>query len=295
VPPKQTLELSAGNLALGLSPSVGGAIAWFEWRGKDSRRPLLRRRNNSPEIVLEAASFPLVPFVNRIRGGRFDFRDRQVRLAPNMAGDPSPLHGQGWLNPWCVDRAGDRDAALSFVHEAGEWPWAYEARQEFALDAQGLSVRLTCTNRSEQPMPCGLGQHPYFECGPETRIDTQVAHAWTIDEHVLPVEKVPAEGRFDLSNRLVCGQELDHGFDGWGGAAMVSDPEWPFTIRMSSPNAKFFQLYSPAGGGIFVAEPVTHANAALNQPKDRWAELGIRVLEPGDAMSLDMRLSVAAR
>ena len=51
------------------------------------------------ENVLDAASFPLVPYVNRIRGGRFTFRGREVRLAPNMAGDPSPLHGQGWLNP----------------------------------------------------------------------------------------------------------------------------------------------------------------------------------------------------
>ena len=56
------------------------------------------------------ASFPLVPFVNRIRGGRFTFRGREVRLAPNMAGDPSPLHGQGWLNPW-TGRAGGRGDA----------------------------------------------------------------------------------------------------------------------------------------------------------------------------------------
>ena len=48
-------------------------------------------------------------------------------------------------------------------------------------------------------MPCGLGQHPYFPCGPQTRIDTRVTDAWTIDEHVLPVEKVPAEGRYDLT------------------------------------------------------------------------------------------------
>ena len=56
------------------------------------------------------ASFPLVPYVNRIRGGRFTFRGREVRLAPNMAGDPSPLHGQGWLSPWQVERAGRVDA-----------------------------------------------------------------------------------------------------------------------------------------------------------------------------------------
>jgi len=37
---------------------------------------------------------------------------------------------------------------------------------------------------------------------------------------------------------------------------------------------------------------VTHANAALNCPEADWPELGMRVIEPGEAMSLDMRLEV---
>jgi aldose 1-epimerase len=230
--------------------------------------------------------------VNRIRGGRFTFRGREVRLAPNMPGDPSPLHGQGWLNAWEVEDATDRTAVLTYRHHAGEWPWDYEARQEFALDERSVSVRLTCRNASAEPMPCGLGQHPYFRCGPETLIDTHVTHVWTIDEHVLPVEKVPAEGRFSLKRRLVCGQDLDHGFGGWGGLAWMDDPSWPCELLLSSRSAGFFQLYSPSEGGIFVAEPVTHANAALNAPQAEWPELGMRVLEPGKAMSLDMRLEV---
>ena len=181
---------------------------------------------------------------------------------------------------------------LSFRHGAGEWPWDYDARQEFALDEHGLSLRLTCRNVSDEPMPCGLGQHPYFQCGPETRIDTEVTHVWTIDEHVLPLERVPADGRFDLEDRLVCGQDLDHGFGGWGGTARLTDPAWPFALGLSSPTARFFQLYSPPTGGIFVAEPVTHANAALNAPEEEWEDLGIRVLQRGEAMSLDMRLEV---
>jgi aldose 1-epimerase len=118
---------------------------------------------------------------------------------------------------------------------------------------------------------------------------------WTIDEHVLPVAKVPATGRFDLTNRLVCGQGLDHGFGGWNGAARMTDPDWPYEVRLSSPDAHFFQLYSPSVGGIFVAEPVSHANAALNAPEDQWAELGMRVLEPGESMKLDLRLEIAPR
>jgi aldose 1-epimerase len=209
-----------------------------------------------------------------------------------MAGDPSPLHGQGWLSPWTVDAASDRHAELSFRHEAGEWPWNYEARQEFSLDQSGISVGLSCRNTSIEAMPCGLGQHPYFPCGPRTSLDTQVTQAWTIDEKVLPVDEVPAEGRYGLADRLVCGQDLDNGFGGWGGEARMSDPDWPYSVRLSSADAHFFQLYSPPQGGIFVAEPVTHANAALNAPEAEWNALGLRVLKPGEAMSLTMRLDV---
>ena len=289
------VELTAGHLRLHLSPSIGGAISAFEWIGPGPARPILRKCNSPLEKVLDAASFPLVPYVNRIRGGQFTFRGREISLAPNMAGDPSPLHGQGWLGPWQVDEQGERGAVLSFRHAAGEWPWDYEARQEFELDERGLSVRLSCRNSGSEPMPCGLGQHPYFPCGPETRIDTRVTHVWTIDEHVLPVEKVPAEGRFDLTDRMVCGQDLDHGFGGWGGEATLTDPEWPYAVELSSPDAHFFQLYSPREGGIFVAEPVSHANAALNAPEAQWAELGLSVLDPGQAMSLDMRLEIVAK
>jgi aldose 1-epimerase len=292
---ESTVRLSAGMLRLDLRPSIGGAISEFEWIDGTAARPILRKCHSRVEKVLDAASFPLVPYVNRIRGGRFMFRGREVRLAPNMPGDTSPLHGQGWLNPWVVEEAGERHAVLSFQHQAGEWPWDYATRQEFALDEDGLAIELRCRNLSDEPMPCGLGQHPYFPCGPQTRLDTEVTHVWTIDDRVLPVEKVAAAGRYDLRDRLVCGQDLDNGFAGWGGDARMSDPDWPFELKLSSSEARFFQLYSPREGKLFVAEPVTHANAALNAPEADWPELGLYVLAPGEEMSLTMRLDVVAR
>ena len=287
------LILTAGRLRLTLNPSIGGSIWAFEWIDDDCPTPILRKCNSRSENVLEAACFPLVPYVNRIRGGRFAFRGREVRLQPNMPGDPSPLHGQGWLNPWTAGDLESQKPTLEFRHEPGEWPWAYEARLEYALDDAGLSIGLTCRNMSAEPMPCGLGQHPYFPCGPETQLDTRVTHAWTIDEHVLPVEKVVADGRYDLRERKVCGQDLDNGFGGWNGEARLTDPGWPYAVTLSSLEARFFQLYSPKEGGIFVAEPVTHANAALNAPEQDWPELGMRVLEPGEEIRLEMRLDVA--
>ncbi len=288
------IRLASGPLELVLSPSVGGSIARFDFIAGDEKISIFRGAQGFPESVLDAASFPLIPYCNRIRRGRFTFRGREVTLPRNMKKDPSPLHGHGWLAPWQPVHVSESGCELLFRHAPGDWPWAYDARQRFDLDPQGFTVRLVCRNLSSDPMPCGLGQHPYFPCTSETVIDTEVTHAWTIDEKVLPVEKVPATGRYDLKDRQVCGQDLDNGFGGWGQVCRIHSPGSPFRIEFSSPDARFFQLYSPLEGGLFVAEPVSHANAALNEPEQSWPELGLRVLDPGEEMSLTARFDVIA-
>jgi aldose 1-epimerase len=196
------------------------------------------------------------------------------------------------LTPWEVVSASLGAVSLRFVHPAGEWPWSYEASQHFALDAAGLSITLTCRNLSERPMPCGLGLHPYYPCDAATRLDTQVDCAWTVDEHVLPVARVPATGAYDLRERAICGQGLDNGFGGWGGSATIDWPGAAAGLRLSSPDARYFQVFSPGTGGLFVAEPVQHANAALNAPQDGWHDLGIHLLAQGEQRELRVRFDV---
>ena len=287
----ECIVLKAANLEAVVAPAIGGCVAAFEWVGAYGRLPILRGAPHVPGSVLDAGSFPLVPYVNRIRGGRFAFRGREVVLAPNMPPDPSPLHGQGWLGAWQVGAQSEASVELRFEHPSGEWPWAYEAVQRIRLDDGGLTLAIDCTNRDAEPMPCGLGHHPYFPCTAATRLDTDVQCAWTIDDKVLPVERVPAEGRYDLRGRRICGQDLDNGFGGWGGRARIETPGQPFAVELSG-DADFFQVYSPAAGGLFVAEPVSHANAALNAPEAEWPALGMRVLAPGETMGLTMRLDI---
>ena len=289
------LVLRAGALEVQIAPQVGGSIARFDRIDDADRVPLFRGCDEAAANaadVLAAGCFPLVPYANRIRGGAFVCDGRTVRIAPNMPGDPSPLHGQGWQGAWNVVSAAGDAAELAFDHAAGEWPWRYEARQRIALDAGGLDVTLTCRNLSPAPMPCGLGLHPFFPCGAETEIDTVVTHAWTIDAQVLPVARVAAEGRYGLRRRRICCQGLDNGFDGWDGAAVIRWPERSLSLRMTSPDADRFQVWSPASGGVFVAEPVHNANAALNLPQADWAAAGLRLLAQGEEAVLRARFAV---
>lgn len=291
----RSFALASGSLELELLPSFGGAIARLDYTSGGQRIPVLRPSPDSLQNILDAACFPLIPFANRIRGGCFRFRGRQVRLTPNLPGDPSPIHGQGWLGEWRVESSSRTEAVLAFDHKAGEWPWTYEARQHVRLGVDWLHLRLTCRNTSGEPMPCGLGFHPYFNCGPETNLETEVEAVWAVDKNVLPVARLPATGRYDISDGSICGRDLDNGYGGWCGRAILTDPAWPFEIELSSPSARFFQVYSPPQGGFVAAEPVGHANAALNEPEEDWPALGIELLESGEEMDFEMRIDVRVK
>lgn len=285
----ERVRLSAGDLTLELVPAVGGAVRVFRAGGA----PVFREGPDPMTDADDGGCYPLVPFSNRVRDGRFTFRGREVVLAPNLPPQKHPLHGQGWRGAWAVAAADDDLAELVFDHQAGEWPWSYQARQVVSLDAAGLSLRLECRNTSDAPMPCGLGLHPYFPADADTVLSTAVERVWTIDQEVMPVAREPAVGRYDLRERRIAGADLDNGYEGWSGEAEL---RWPDrTVRVSSPEARRFQVYAPPEGGMVVCEPVTNANAALNHPEARWAELGLVVLEPGQSTAMSARFDVVRK
>jgi aldose 1-epimerase len=284
----QDLILRADGIEAGLRPSVGGAFTHLT--DLTGREPvdLLRRAAPGFTDVLDSAGFALVPYCNRVRDGRFSYGGHDVQLSPNLPGQKHPLHGQGWRGAWTVADAGDAFAELVFDHEAGEWPWAYRARLQVMLEDRGMTATLECQNLSPDVMPCGLGLHPYYPCGARTVLDTRVEAVWTIDDQIMPVDRIAATGRYALENRLVCGQGLDNGYDGWSGEAAISWPDKGRGLRLTSA-APRFQLYSPVEGGLIAAEPVTNANAALNRPQGEWESLGLWLLRPGETAAMSAR------
>jgi aldose 1-epimerase len=283
----ETLVLAAGPLLVVLAPPIGGAVARFDW----NREPIFRPAPDGFSDVLQAGCFPMVPYVNRIRDGHFRFRDREVTLDP-MPGQRHPLHGHGWRAPWRVLSASLDEAVLAYSHVADAWPWAYEAQQAFRLDEQGLTVDLTLTNQSAEPMPGGLGLHPYFPCNDATVLDAAVSEVWTIDSEVMPVERRAAEGRYALANRRICGADLDNGYGGFSGRFAITWPDRSLAVTAEAPAARRRIDLHVAGGGVVVAEAVTHANAVLNLPEPDAVALGLKVVAPGETFALRTRFEV---
>ena len=284
----QDLILRADGVEVGLRPHVGGAFTHLTDLTGSEPVELLRRVRPDFTDVLDSAGFALVPFCNRVRDGRFAFGGHDVRLKPNLPGQKHPLHGQGWRNAWSVADADDAFAELVFDHAPGDWPWAYQARLKVVLEDRGMTATLEARNLSDETMPCGLGLHPYYPCDGQTLLDTGAEAVWTVDDEIMPVERVPAVGRYDLRRRLICGQGLDNGYDGWSGEATLSWPNRRRALRLTS-KAPRFQLFSPPQGGLIAAEPVTNANAALNRPPQEWEGLGLWLLRPGETAAMTAR------
>src|SRR5262245_28978782 len=128
------LSLRAGRLRLDLAPQAGGSIARFTADGSfDLLRPTPAEALAAGQGI-ESSCYPLVPFSGRIANGRFSFDGVEVVLQPNWSGSRHPIHGDGWMRPWTVERSDERSADIVYEHDArAGWPFRYRARQVFRL------------------------------------------------------------------------------------------------------------------------------------------------------------------
>ncbi len=282
------LRLTCGDTCLMLAPDVGGGIAGFQWRGADVMRPAgaAALANRDP---LGLASFPLVPWSNRIAHGRFAFDGRDVALSLNFGDHPHVIHGHGWQAAWTVAAQDQRSATLSFDYAAAEWPWRYHAEQQFTLADDGFDVRLSVENRSDSRMPAGLGHHPYFLKTPGMKLIAHLDGWWRTDDFVMPMAHVE-ERRTDWSDKLHAATTTDNVFSGWDGTARLEWRERDLALTMTaSAAARWMVIYSPPDQDIACIEGVTHPTDAFNAP----GHPGLAILEPGERFALDTSFRVS--
>ncbi|MGN6424823.1 MAG: aldose 1-epimerase [Asticcacaulis sp.] len=280
------LRLSCGDSVLDLNPDLGGSIARFTHKGADVMRPT----PDDATDVLQSSCFPLVPFCNRIRDGKFVVEGHKVQLSPNLGDSPHTLHGQGWRNAWRVVEASASRAVLSYRHGADEWPWDYEATQVFELRDKGLRVYLNVTNLSRGHMPAGLGFHPYFNLTDQTRLKAHVDGVWISDDEVLPRNWHAGVLFKDWTHgdALKFDKLIDNCYTGFHGRAEVFEGQNLTHVLRASPDCHWLHIYVPLGEDYFCAEPVNHMPDPFNQPNS-----GMKCLKAGETRMIWMDIALA--
>ncbi|WP_347302841.1 aldose 1-epimerase [Croceibacterium sp. TMG7-5b_MA50] len=277
------MELAAHGWRMVLLPAIGGSIGALEHDG----RAVLRTGGAAADHVLETACFPLVPYANRIADGHFAFGGAEYTLPRNFQPDhPHTLHGTAWLRGWDVAEAGSDTALLTHTHTGDEhWPWPFRAEQRLTLAPDRFSLELTMQSMAEQPVPAGVGLHPYFPCAEATRLTFHAEQAWLADGQDLRTDAVPAKRFGDwAAGAAVRGDTLiDNSFSGWNGQAVIGQHD--HTVRLATDGATDCHLYRPPAGAFFCLEPVSHLPDAINRE-------GMALLAPGATRTVSMTLTV---
>jgi len=292
----EIITLRAGEASVELQPAAGGAITRYwharagvtrEWLRPPPPHPI---RGASP-----AAAFALVPYSNRIRDGRFTFRGRTVQLPLNFPPERHSIHGQGWQGVWRPTEVTATEARLQYEHAAAAWPWTYRAIQRITLSPDRLVVSLAVVNESAEPMPVGLGWHPYFTRTPGATITADVRAMWLTDDETMPttLETAPAA---ELARGIAVDHvALDNCCVGWSGRASLEWPDLGARMTMTAaPPLDCLVVFTPPRRPFFCLEPVSHVTDAFNLAPAGRTDTGMRVLESGDTLRATVTLATAA-
>lgn len=288
----EVLDLVVGTSRLQVCPGIGGSIARFSWHGLDILRAA------TPSAICEArvrgmASYPLVPYSNRIENARLPFEGSTFALRANFPPEPHAIHGVGWQRAWNVTRLNGQQVELGLVHDPDDdWPFRFEARQTLALGEGWVTASLALKNSDSRAMPAGLGFHPFFPVSPDVQLEATWDGAWGMDSDNLPTEweALPADADF-RQTRPIGDWIVDRCFTGWARVARLRYRDRAVVVTASAALDRMVCLVPGGGRGFMALEPVSLVNNAFALAARGVPGTGIRVLAPGEQMQASMTIA----
>lgn len=236
----------------------------------------------------------LIPWPNRLQDGRYEFDGRRHQLALSEPEHGNAIHGLVRWTRWFVrEREADRVLLEHVLHPQPGYPFSLALEVEYALAADGLSVRTTATNIGVDACPYGAGVHPYLTVGTPS-VDAAIltspgATVIRSDDRGLPVGTDPVERTpFDFRRaRAIAATTLDHAFTdlerGDDGLARVElrHPDGSGVVLWVDEGYRYLMLFTgdplpDVGRRSLAVEPMTCPPNAF-----RTGESLVR-LEPGE-------------
>jgi len=223
-------QISAGDYQATVT-ELGAGLRRLTYRG----RPLITGYEPD-ELPPAGAGQLLMPWPNRIDGGRFEFGGATFQLDLSEPACGNAIHGlTRWVNWDLADSAlaggpassspagaGDQVTLTQFLHGRPGYPFCLALSVTYRLGtASGLAVAVTAWNVGSRPAPYGTGSHPYLTGGAPVVDDCELelpASYWLpTDERGIP--SGPAQdvtgSDFDFRTaRRIGGTRLDHALTG---------------------------------------------------------------------------------
>jgi aldose 1-epimerase len=267
---------------------VGGGIREY----RCGERPLLDGYALD-EMCPAAHGQPLVPWPNRIGGGRYRFAGKELQVPLTEPARGNAIHGLlRWVEWRPADRAVNRVTMQARVHPQPGYPFDLGVEIEYALDDEGLRATWRAVNLGGGPLPFGAGQHPYLWPGGRgvdgARLRLPAGVVLEMNERSIPVGRHEVDSELDFSTpRELEGVVLDHCF-----TDVARDPDGRCTVDLIQDDGMVTRLWMDGGwswiqvfSGDALGAPLARRGVAIEPmtcpPNAFQTGESLIVLEPG--------------
>ena len=290
IPPSgEQLELVHGDLRATVV-EVGAGLRTFTAGGRE-----ILDGYGADEMCSAGRGQVLMPWPNRIEDGRYTFDGREHRLPLSEPEAANAIHGLVRWDVWTVrERTAERAVLAYGLHQQPGYPFTLDLEVDYALSADGLTVRTRATNFGPDACPFGAGNHPYLRAGGGLADDVVLRlPASTVldaDERGIPTGSAPVGKRgLDFREPRAIGETvLDHAFTG-----LARDGDGLVRVVLEHPDGTRTVLWADEAYGylqVFTGDPlpdVARRSVAVEPmtcPPNafRTGEALVR-LEPGDS------------
>ncbi|MCX7006112.1 MAG: aldose 1-epimerase [Kiritimatiellaeota bacterium] len=253
----------------------------------------------------------LFPFPNRVAKGEFTFGGKTYRV-PLRSGMGHAIHGFVNTQPWRVTATGTQaGASVTGVTDTESnpllkqcWPWPCRLTVTYKLSGLSLTMTAVAENLGQEPMPFGLGVHPYHplpltSAGTRAACEIQVPcrEQMELTPDCIPTGKrVPATMWCEL--HALGETKLDDVFtttaiDANGSACVLRDPasQWEVSMRADAAFRQWV-VYAPGKRSVVCFEPYTCLTDAFNLHARGVSDTGFATLEPGKPWRGTVTMSV---
>jgi aldose 1-epimerase len=256
----------------------------------------------------------LLPWPNRLAGGRYTWGGRTHQLAISEPEHRNAIHGLvRWAN-WTVSATGEGEAvARHCLYPQPGWDWILDLDVTYRLSEEGLEVVTSARNMSADragACPIAFGWHPYLHAFgalvDDTVLTAPASLVYQSDARGLPTRRDDVAGtEFAFQGgRRVGSAVLDTAFTG-----LERDPDGRATVHLRpadrstegldlwvGPEYTHLMLFSGdtlsdvgrRRRGLAV-EPMTAAPDAFNSGD------GLKALEPGETLTARWGINPLAR
>ena len=269
-----------------VAPSIGNMAYRMMVNGKNALWiPYENLGEMKAKPAMGAVPF-LAPWANRLDQDGYYANGKKYQLNPDLAnfrrdGNRKPIHGLlVYSSLWHVTamKADSNGAWVTsrldfwrYPELMEQFPFAHTIDMMYRLAKGALEVETTLQNQSTEPMPVGIGFHPYFQVHDAPRDEWRV-HVAARDKLTLSPQLIPTGERTPVQlPDLVSlgGVQLD---DVFSNLKTGADGRAEFSVHGKNekvtvtygPKYTVAVVYAPPGKGFICFEPMSAITNAFN-------------------------------